>query len=147
MLSRPPSHRPNGFTLIELMIVISILGILAVILLPVMMRARLKSYHTACIQNERNLATALQMYANENNDLYPDNLAELVKADGTASFIQHIDSCPSNNASYTLGYTVSSDKTEYTLSCPGIHETQLPGLVQDNYPQVVSGVLFQNGPP
>ena len=147
MLSRPHKRPNKGFTLLELMIVISILGILAAILLPVLMRARLKSYHTACAQNERNIATALQMYANEHKDLYPATLEELTDNSDGAPFIQHIDPCPSNNVSYTATYAPSADLTEYHLPCPGIHEAQLPGLVQDGYPQVINGELFQYGPP
>lgn len=147
MLSKPISRRRHGFTLIEMMIVLSILSILFAILLPVLMRARLKSYHTACIQNERNIATALQLYANENENLYPDSLSALTGRPGSAFFIQSIAVCPSNRASYSLGYSVTEEKTEYLLACPGIHDIQLPGLVQDSYPRFINGQLYPNGPP
>ena len=129
------------------MIVLSILGILFVILLPVLMRARLKSYHTACIQNERNIATALQLYANENENRYPDSLTDLTGRPGSAYFIQSITTCPSNRTSYGLGYSVSQENTEYLLSCPGIHHIQLPGQVQGTYPRFTNGQLYPNGPP
>lgn len=147
-MTRPPRRiRHRGFTLIELMIVLAIVAILAAILFPILMRARLKSYHAACLQNERNLATALEIYANDKKHVYPESLDELLSRDGTAPYIQHIESCPSNFASYRLGYSVSDDRSEYTLSCPGIHQQQLPGVVAHNYPQVRSGELFANGPP
>lgn len=146
MLAKPISRRHRAFTLIEMLIVFTILGILFAILLPVLMRARLKSYHAACIQNERNIATALQLYANENENRYPDSLAALTGRPGSAFFIQSIATCPSNRASYSLGYSINEEKTEYLLACPGNHHIQLPGLVQDGYPRFINGHLYPNGP-
>jgi type II secretory pathway pseudopilin PulG len=122
------------------MIVIAIIGILAAILTPVMIRARFKAYHTACVQNERNLASALELYAIESRGLYPADLNTLVN--GARPFIQSIEACPSNGETYDTTYTAAADYKQYVLACPGVHEAQLVGLVDDLYPQAVDGQIY-----
>lgn len=57
----------RGFTIIELLVVISILAILTGLLLPVLQRARLKGLDTHCMSNLRQLSLAGQMYWDDNN--------------------------------------------------------------------------------
>jgi prepilin-type N-terminal cleavage/methylation domain-containing protein/prepilin-type processing-associated H-X9-DG protein len=64
----PRASSPSGFTLIELLVVIAIIGILAALLLPVLARTKLKATEAACLSNEKQIATAFLMYADENND-------------------------------------------------------------------------------
>ncbi|MFA5509155.1 MAG: type II secretion system protein [Vulcanimicrobiota bacterium] len=130
----------QGFTLIELMIVIAIFGILAAILTPVLIRGRFKTYHSACVQNERNISTALQLYSLENKNLYPEDLVTII--DPAKPFIKAIPTCPTNEASYTASYTPSDDNSEYLLKCPGDHSVQLGvGLCDPEYPQSNSGMI------
>lgn len=134
-------RKQQGFTLIELMIVIAIVGILAAILTPVLMRARFKSYHTACVQNERNLATALELYGLENKQLYPDDIITLTQ--GTKPYITEITDCPSSGTDYQSTYTVGDDNKSYVIECPGFHEVQLAGTVEDTFPQAIDGQVYQ----
>ncbi|HJN16950.1 MAG TPA: DUF1559 domain-containing protein [Armatimonadota bacterium] len=60
----------RGFTLIELLVVIAIIAILAGILFPVFARAREKARQTSCSSNMRQIALAVEMYKNDNDDFY-----------------------------------------------------------------------------
>lgn len=63
MFSWLRKHRnQKGFTLIELMIVIAIIGILAAIAIPQFSSYRAKSFNTASVSDVRNLRTDLEAY-------------------------------------------------------------------------------------
>jgi prepilin-type N-terminal cleavage/methylation domain-containing protein len=55
----------SGFTLVEIMIVVAIIGLLATIAIPNFVRARLKAQQTACINNLRQIDAAKQEWALE----------------------------------------------------------------------------------
>ena len=68
-----PSPRKSGFTLIELLVVIAIIAILAAILFPVFAKAREKARQNSCLNNQRQIAIALSMYVQDNEETYmPD---------------------------------------------------------------------------
>ena len=72
MLSKLRSKK--GFTLIELMIVVAIIGILAAIAIPQFAAYREKAYHSATASDLKNMKTGLEAY-NADNQVYPTNLA------------------------------------------------------------------------
>lgn len=52
----------RGFTLIELMVVMVVIGVLCSILLPNLVRARISAKHSSCVTNIKNIATGLESY-------------------------------------------------------------------------------------
>jgi prepilin-type N-terminal cleavage/methylation domain-containing protein len=59
------------FTLIELLIVISIIAILAAMLLPALREAKMMGYKIDCISNIRQVGTATQLYTVDYNGFIP----------------------------------------------------------------------------
>jgi prepilin-type N-terminal cleavage/methylation domain-containing protein len=76
------AERPAGFTLLELLVVISILSILMAILVPVLGRARRQARSLLGMSNQRQIVGAVNCYANEHDDKYPESTAMIGKAKG-----------------------------------------------------------------
>ena len=64
----------QGFTLVELLVVIALIAILAALLLPALARAKAKADCLTCLNNERQLALACAIYSSEFNERLPYNL-------------------------------------------------------------------------
>ena len=63
--------KEKGFTLVELLVVISIIAVLAGLLLPAVQAAREAARRAACLSNQRNVALALLHYENTRGSFPP----------------------------------------------------------------------------
>jgi prepilin-type N-terminal cleavage/methylation domain-containing protein/prepilin-type processing-associated H-X9-DG protein len=57
---------PCGFTLLELLVVVSLIGVLAALLLPALARSKSSAQRVKCVSNLRQLGLAAQMYWDDN---------------------------------------------------------------------------------
>jgi prepilin-type N-terminal cleavage/methylation domain-containing protein len=62
-----------AFTLVELLVVITIVAILAALLLPALANSKIQARQTACLNNIKQITAAGLMYMNETGDILPLN--------------------------------------------------------------------------
>jgi prepilin-type N-terminal cleavage/methylation domain-containing protein/prepilin-type processing-associated H-X9-DG protein len=111
--------RRRGFTLIELLVVIAIIAILAAILFPVFARAREAARQTSCRSNLKQIATALDMYRNDYD--------EVSVLDGyTVANYSFPDGTTSNGGAYWYHMIHSYVKNTGIFNCPSIRYTNVP---------------------
>ena len=111
--------REEGFTLVELMIVIIILAILTAIAVPSYMVLRNRARVAAAQSEMKNIATALEMY-NADQDAYPtgDATAMIAALQGPSvgGGDPYMSPVPANDP-WGNPYVYTSNGTTYTLSC------------------------------
>lgn len=119
---RATFKRNAGFTLVEIMIVVAIIGLLAAIAIPNFVKARSVSQKNACIANLKQIDGAKATWALENkkNNADTPGTTELY---GTTLYIRDEPKCP-GGGSYTI-FAVDT-KPECSLKTTQGHELAAP---------------------
>lgn len=120
------SRHRAAFTLIELLAVISIVGILSAIVITAIGSVRTKAKHAACVSNVRQIGTALLLYANDNNGFGPpgDGSSMTVIRRGEAALLFG-PLLPYLSVTVPNGTITQLDNTPSVLICPDAAEGQL----------------------
>ena len=109
-------NKKRGFTLIELMIALTVIGILSGILLPNFSKIRLKAKESAVKSAAHTLQLALESYALNQNGIFPSGTDAGIATIGTtlvtAEDLAELPTNPFTNAAYTD--TDSDGKITYT---------------------------------
>lgn len=125
MVKRASGRR--GFTLIELLVVIAIIAILAAILFPVFAKAREKARQTSCASNLKQLGTAIMMYSQDYDEMYPLSVGYDASTGYYTSLVDSLNPytkniaiwhCPSQSAKGVLNVNGDDSTTTGSVAAP-----------------------------
>lgn len=105
--------KERGFTLVEIMVVVSLIIVIASLMVPFTLRVRAQSNQGATIGNLRTVSSATESYRNAMSPpAYPGSMAELVNASPS-----YLDSAWLTNErqGYLYNYSVAGDRETYAL--------------------------------
>jgi prepilin-type N-terminal cleavage/methylation domain-containing protein len=98
------SSQNGGFTLVEIMIVVAIIGLLATIAIPNFVKARTTAQMNACINNLRQIDGAVQTWALETKQ--GDNAA--VSYADIKGYLKNQVVCPSGGSTFADSYQLTT---------------------------------------
>lgn len=140
--------KEGGFTLLELLIVIVIIGILALLIIPNITSAPKKARDTKRKTDITTIRKGLEEYFVDNN-VYPDSSGAGLSAltVGSAPIMKTIPTDPKNTGSYVYTYVSANSNTTYTLSAclenDQDNSTDVIAASNSNNTSCASGKVFQ----
>ncbi len=96
-----------GFTLVELLAVVGIVGVLAALLVPAVNKLTKSANSVRCVSNLRQIGIAMHAYAASNDDQLPIHWTTSKDADGTQTWVQRL-----------TPYLQSANQRATTWVCP-----------------------------
>ncbi|MGB9587130.1 MAG: prepilin-type N-terminal cleavage/methylation domain-containing protein [Armatimonadota bacterium] len=124
----------KGFTLIELLVVITIIAILAAILFPIFARVRRAAQRTSCLNNMKQIGTAINMYSQDWDECFPlamgfgpfiDNVNAMWNGSGlysTSLRKSPTDTRPLGDAAWLPNLVAQYINSPKLFTCPAIGE-------------------------
>jgi prepilin-type N-terminal cleavage/methylation domain-containing protein len=109
-------RKDEGFTLVELMVVVLIIGILVAIAIPVFNAAQGSARQKACWSNQRTIEGAVEQYlAADPNNVRPNGYVDGASALIVNNYIKDVPHCPSGGTA-NYNYVSASRST----TCPAV---------------------------
>jgi prepilin-type N-terminal cleavage/methylation domain-containing protein len=110
-MSKFAKNLRHGFTLVEIMIVVLIIGILLAIAVPNFIKARESSRTKSCIANLKQIDSAKEQYMMDNKTTTaPSTLSTYV---GSTSYIKNTPICPSERRHHASGVRPDRPRAPY----------------------------------
>ena len=123
------NRRPLGFTLVELLVVITIIGILMALLIPVVGRVREAAHRVSCINNQKEIGLAMTLYGTSKGKMPPALMAFNDPLANNTAYTARLGRKPDGPIGPTrsrAGNVAGGDLAKHLAECRTSHLPQRP---------------------